>query len=583
MHRPSRRALAIGATVVLGAVATQIVVAATAEAHTPSASITCTTWSIGAVSYDAAENNTYSYSIDGASSVTGTFPSSFGPFSGTFPAGSGNHTLTGYVYENNDPTAQYSQTYDLATTDCASSNIPIPAAPSPTPPTCSAPGVATIPADTSTVHWTLVGNVATATAQGGDEFTDGTTTISFTETPLPQLDAGSNACTTPVTAVAPVFTNGDCATAPTLTGAVDGTGYTVAIVGTPAFGATVTVTFTATTGYRLSGQSTYSFTYAAAPDCRTVVDEVNPTVVQATCDHSTGVSSGFLITPAVTANVTYTVNGLVVTATAASGFKLGTPAGWTAISDTVATFTAVQDTSVCLADINPAAPAVSQAACLSGTAPATLPTLTFATTPNVVYSANPGPYAAGTTVTVTATAANGYEFTSASLPVGWSLVGGGATAGSASYSVAFTAALNCGQATAPVFRDDTCAATPGTTGSSYTIAATVGIDYYVGAVKQSAGVHSATDGSTVTVTAVPQSGYDLVGSATWTHHFTATPLCTGAEAASGTTPLASTPLASTPLASTGFPIGWALGIGLLLAMVGSALTLSGTRTRWARR
>ncbi|MEO9109844.1 MAG: hypothetical protein ABI368_06475 [Jatrophihabitantaceae bacterium] len=241
---PGRRAVAIGTTVLLAAVGAQLIVAGAASAHTPAASITCTTWSIGATSYDASQANTYSYAVDGGSAVTGTFPDAFSK-SGTFSTGSGNHTLTGYIYQNGDPTAQYSTTYDLTTTGCVSNDIPLPAAPLPSAPTCSAPGVATIPADTATVHWTLQGNVATATAQSGRAFTDGSTTQSFTETPLPKLSADADGCATHVTVIPPVFTNGNCDNAPTLTGANGGAGYTAAIVGTPGFGSSVTVTFTA--------------------------------------------------------------------------------------------------------------------------------------------------------------------------------------------------------------------------------------------------------------------------------------------------------------------------------------------------
>ena len=153
-----RRILGGLGVIALAAVGTQLVTVQASSAHTPSASVTCTTWSIGAHSYQAAQNNTYSYSVDGAPVVTGSFGASFA-MSGTFAAGTGNHTLVGYVYQNNLRSAQYSRTYDLTTTGC-STYVPVPAAPLPMPPTCAAAGAATVPDNTADVTWTLQGNVA---------------------------------------------------------------------------------------------------------------------------------------------------------------------------------------------------------------------------------------------------------------------------------------------------------------------------------------------------------------------------------------------------------------------------------------
>ncbi len=404
--------------IALAAVGTQLVSVQASSAHTPSASVTCTTWSIGANSYEAAQHNTYSYSIDGAAAITGSFGAGFSA-SGTFAAGSGDHTLVGYVYQNNDKHAQYSRTYSLSTSGCAT-YLPIPAAPVPTPPTCAASGTATIPSDTTTVHWSLNGNVATATAKGAQKFSGGVNKVTFTETVLPKLDANSDGCATHVTAAAPVFTNGDCDTAPSLTGAIGGTGYTVAVTGSAAFGQHVVVTFTAEPNYRLDGQTVYTFDYAAQPDCRTVVSPVNPAVSDSICDSSTGIDSGVVITPAITDGIGYTLDGDVVTATATDGNKLGDlPDGWTLVqgSDTVATFTVVPAAApICSIDTTSTEPTFADDVCASGAA--TGSSITLPSSTGVDYLVDGTVTAAGThaaldgsSVTVTARAQAGYTLT----------------------------------------------------------------------------------------------------------------------------------------------------------------------------
>jgi hypothetical protein len=407
--------------IALAAVGTQLVNVQASSAHTPTADITCTTWSIGGTNYDTGmPKNTYSYSLDGATAVTGTFGATFTK-SGTFPANTGNHTLVGYVYQNGNPNAQYSKTYDLETTGCAT-YLPIPAAPVPTPPTCTTAGTATIPNDTATVNWSLSGNVATATAKGALKFVGNVNKVTFTETVLPKLDANSDGCATHVTAVAPVFTNGDCDTAPSLTGASAGTGYIVAVTGSAGFGHHVVVTFTALPNYRLDGKTVYTFDYAAQPDCRTMVSPVNPTVTQATCDRSTGTDSGFAITPGTTESIAYSVDGLVVTATAADGHKLGNlPNGWTmaAGSDTVATFTVLRQDPICPIDVSPVNPTVTQATCDRSTGTDS----GFAVTPGITefidYTvSNNG-------LVVTATATDDHHL--GNLPGGWTMADGSNT------------------------------------------------------------------------------------------------------------------------------------------------------------
>ena len=79
--------------------------------------------------------------------------------------------------------------------------------------------------------------------------------------------------------------------------------------------------------------------------------------------------------------------------------------------------------------------------------------------------------------------------------------------------------------TPPSFSNDVCAGIGTSTGATYTIPKTTGVDYLVGGVLTAAGNYPATDGQTVVVTAVAQSGYTLNGTTTFTHTFPAAPSC----------------------------------------------------------
>jgi len=56
--------------IALTAVGVHVAAAQAASARTPSASITCTSWAIGAQSHEANHNNIYTYSVDGATAVS---------------------------------------------------------------------------------------------------------------------------------------------------------------------------------------------------------------------------------------------------------------------------------------------------------------------------------------------------------------------------------------------------------------------------------------------------------------------------------------------------------------------------------
>ncbi|MDT4963358.1 MAG: hypothetical protein QOF87_3005 [Pseudonocardiales bacterium] len=587
--------LCTAGVITLGAIGMQVVATQVASAHTPSASVTCTAWSLAGQSYEAGQNNTYGYSVDGATEIVGSFGGSFTQ-SGTFDPGSGDHTLVAHVYRDNNPADSYSHVYNLSTQGCAEAQVTL----------CHATDSNTNPYVAITVdaagaydghlghtgpiwdptlkaqhiHW---GDIIPAFTYNGHEYS--------LNVPAGQaiLDNGCAVPLTAVTAVAPTFADGTCSVDPTYDIPAEPAGVTNTVTGAgvlPLWGKTVTVTFSADDGYTLTGPTVYSHTFTEKPDCRTISTPVNPVVTQATCDHTTGLDSGFSITPAITDGISYTVEGLLVTATAKDGHQLGTlPTGWESVSDTVATYLVTQSDPVCLIDISPTAPAVVQATCsASGTTPS-VPTLTLADTANVSYAAPVGPYSAPSTVIVTATAAAGYEFTSAGLPAGWTLLGSDAVSGTATYSVEFATAPLCAMAAEPTFVDDVCR-TDGAVGASYTLVSSTGVDYFVSDIKTAAGTYPAVDGSTVTVTAQGQAGYTLTGTGSWSHTFSLVPNCADVSPIQIVTPPASQPTVvagtTVALASTGVPTGSLLLIGGLLALVGGALCIGGIDRRRSR-
>jgi hypothetical protein len=285
--------------------------------------------------------------------------------------------------------------------------------------------------------------------------------------------------------------------------------------------------------------------------------------------------------------VTYVVSGdkHTVTATLGSGYAFpGTlPDGWVLNQDGTASFaTHLVSAGDCLADANPVTLTATQGVCpTSGTTPSA-PTLILPNTPNVTYSVAAGPYTAGSTVTVTATAANGYEFTASELPTGWTLVGDeGDTEGpSATVELTFPAAPGCAVATAPTFTANVCVSgVPA--GASFTLPSVTGMDYYVDGTKTAAGKYSAKDAAVVAITAEAQKGFTLKGPASWSNTFGATPVCLGVDAAVAAGPPAyvAPPKAPTlgvgALASTGVPTAYLLLFGGLLILGGTAMFVGG--------
>jgi hypothetical protein len=121
----------------------------------------------------------------------------------------------------------------------------------------------------------------------------------------------------------------------------------------------------------------------------------------------------------------------------------------------------------------------------------------------------------------------------------------------------------------PTFVDNTCALT-----GSYTIPDSYS-DYTVNDVAVSAGKHSATAGSTITVKAIARPGHPLTGTTSWTHAFPNLPQCVAPI-----TP----PHAGSQLPNTGpdVPVGKATLLAGLLALIGGGMLFAGRRPSTAR-
>lgn len=130
-------------------------------------------------------------------------------------------------------------------------------------------------------------------------------------------------------------------------------------------------------------------------------------------------------------------------------------------------------------------------------------TVTIPTSTGVLYRVgtvlrDPGVYQASGSVTVTAAPSAGYAID-------------GATSWSHVFSDVVTPDTEVTPA-APTFTDQ-----PGVVSDTYTIPATAGVAYQVGGATAVAGTYPGS--GTVTVAAVPQAGYTIVGTSSWTHVF----------------------------------------------------------------
>jgi hypothetical protein len=353
------------------------------------------------------------------------------------------------------------------------------------------------------------------------------------------LVAGSteaSADTSVVTAVAPTFTDDTCSNflttgasyiIPSTTGVDYFVNGAVAPAGSynAADGATVTVIAQAQPGFTLTETTTFTHTFSAAPSCTTHVTAVAPSFADDIC--TAGGSTGASYTVPTMVGVDYLVNGIktatgtyhatdgikvTILARAQAGFSL------TGASSFVHTFAAT-----CLTSVTPTPPVFADDVC-SGSAPAGATYLVPVTTgvdylvSGIKTAAGSYPATDGSTVTVSTQAQAGFALT-----------------GTASFTHTFSAAPTCTTnvtPAAPTFVDDVCSGST-RAGASYTLAATAGVDYFVNGVKTAAGTYPATDGSTITITALPQAGYTLTGGTSFTHVFAARPTCTTSDCRSG--------------------------------------------------
>jgi hypothetical protein len=423
--------LGVGGTVAAAALA----FALPASAHSPAASVTCTSWSLSAQDFGAREHNTYSVSVDGGPAATGTFTKSFAE-TGTFPAGSGNHTLLAHINQNGDPQAQYSTTYDLKTSGCTV-YVPVPAAPSVTPPSCDHDG--TLKVTPPGAHTTVAGGktgdgpgtyTVTYTADSGYTFPSGDTAATYRLTVLPKLSG--DLCTTTVAPVQPTVAQAQCtgpgsaSTAvvhvPAVTGVVyrvDGKVVTGDLAAKP--GAKVVVEATPADGFAFSGPQvvTYELTFAT-PDCVVEVQPVSPSFADDACSGAEA-SNGASYTIPSSEHVRYSIDGktvaagtypatkgssVVVTATADEGFVLTGDSRFTHEFPAKGCATVVRVSPV----------AFSNADCGTDDQPG--PTFTIPKTTGVEYtvdgrvvSAGTHPAAGGSAVAVVAQAKPGYVLT----------------------------------------------------------------------------------------------------------------------------------------------------------------------------
>jgi hypothetical protein len=161
-------------------------------------------------------------------------------------------------------------------------------------------------------------------------------------------------------------------------------------------------------------------------------------------------------------------------------------------------------------------------------------------------------------ITIKAYALEGYELT-----------------GTTKWSYSFEAPTDCDEEqetvvpTAVTFVAPTCTAK-----GTYTIPAKEGVLYQIGGVTKAAGTYTAENGTSVTVVAVADEGYELGEGAvkSWTYTFTAPTNCGQTLGTSTTTP--SVPVAATPasLPSTGGDVNAVVAIAT--AVAGFAVVVS---------
>lgn len=297
----------------------------------------------------------------------------------------------------------------------------------------------------------------------------------------------------------------------------------------------------------------------------TCTQPVLPAVENGVCTAAGDATEATLATEETT-GVRYDVEGVVangetvtVTATAEDGYSFSseftdTDKDWTFVSERELTKQYTFPAVDCDEKVTPVAPVVTEAQC---TAPgdASAPTLTLAETEGITYRTE-GEIAAGSTVTVTATADEGYVLENAQ-----SFTSNGWTAnedGTATTTVAFADALDCSVATAPAaptLTNAVCTADGTVTTPTLTLAETENVSYET--------TGSVAAGEKVSVVATPAAGYTLSpvegwnanddGTATTVATFDAAPECATTPVTPTTPPTVAPPAAApavTPAPST---------------------------------
>lgn len=422
MTHPIRARVRLLVAALVLAIASIGVGVAAAEAHTPSFTATCSGVTVSGTSYEAKDTNVLSISLNGGPAVTKTFATS-GSLSVSVPQGGATTSVVASVKTTNSNPA-YSKTYTATVGPCG--EVP------PKHTTVSATfvegsvvcegteAVYTNPSYTKSgehVSWTVTGaadfgaDLALAATPDQHYLIDGPSSFKHTFDAKPKAPD----CRNTVTPVSPTVKQDEC-TGPgqsggfnvTLPANADGIKYTlvgnvvtahIAVVsqGTTKFGAHLPSGWT-----RVSDvEATYTVTHNQI-DCTVVVHPAAPAVTQDVCT-GPGTSGGFSITPVAVEGVSYAVNGLVVTASAKDGYRLGATDGWTAQENGDLIHVVVKDNAGdCLVQAKPAAPKVVQSVCKDGKP--TKPSITTVPAEGVVYTAS------SLNNDITATPATGYFF-----------------------------------------------------------------------------------------------------------------------------------------------------------------------------
>ncbi|MGN6334074.1 MAG: LPXTG cell wall anchor domain-containing protein [Motilibacteraceae bacterium] len=449
----------------LTAVAGMVLVAGPASAHTPSVVPRCNVdaakvsvnlhdYNTVNVSDPSKPQNTVSVIIDGVVQVDKlAFGASYKRDFLLDPTVTHSYTVSYVAVDDPSGARGWTGSKSGSTDAC----VVAPVAPGFTPPTCTTPATFTIPpSDVLTYRVRLPGQGKRDTAAGTYEVsTPGTVTIHARVTKSgSHILAGATAdwtfqvgtpdCTV-TTVAAPKVVDAQCVpgsttpSTPTYTIPVtEGVEYQVdgQVVAAGTYerpgGQPLTVTAVAAPGYRLSDAATTSFplTFAAAPDCRTVVTPATPVdLIQAGCVEGSSQPSTPTFTVPVSEGVDYELNGtaleqgktydavagttVVLQVVARDGYRLAPGAPTSFPLD----FAAAKDCRTLVSPVAPEPPV--QSVCLPGSSRPTTPSYTVPDVPGVVYTvdgtpvpAGQHPATAGTTVTLVATPATGFRFAS---------------------------------------------------------------------------------------------------------------------------------------------------------------------------